>query len=434
MFLMSNLGYGQYSIEYNFCKSNATVSIDHESGFSVNECSYTTAQLNALIDGNINTAVPGGYCLGLGDYACDPASYVYNITFDNPRYVEYLQISYDAFVSNEMPLIKVKIWDATGSQVSFEYELPTDNDGDVDTETIPLNLGVSRIELEVYSTGHMLDCRLTEVKAISTLYNLSKLTGGEMTNDPTYSGIFPNKFTNVYDDISTTRGYIAAKATTAGSFTITLPEPYAYIIDHIAILSMNIPITNVTVEARYKYYDGNDWIWDGTYAYPMDQDVPFDGSQIKKDFNYASTLMSDGTVLWNYFKISYNKLSTSYFQVNEVEIWGFKNQRKALRIVNPNMLNKLNNAKTKAQMMENLPLEMDIFPNPTDGNFQIKLNQSTSTTTHVQVYSLDGKVIYEQNQVEGNLIDVTLNNASKGMYMLKVVNGSSVITKKFNVQ
>jgi hypothetical protein len=78
----------------------------------------------------------------------------------------------------------------------------------------------------------------------------------------------------------------------------------------------------------------------------------------------------------------------------------------------------------------------NIFPNPNNGEFTIKLNSNSGDDIKVNVYDIRGRVIF--NNVYSNTPDFTqtinLNNVQSGMYLVNVNDGRGQVTKKIIVE
>ena len=90
--------------------------------------------------------------------------------------------------------------------------------------------------------------------------------------------------------------------------------------------------------------------------------------------------------------------------------------------------NILNIIYTQVSYIDNLN-NIEIYPNPTFGSFNIKINNNELTDCKAIIYNTDGKLIKEitlNNNV--NLIDIS--NLTKGIYFVKVINNKSIKTTK----
>ena len=83
--------------------------------------------------------------------------------------------------------------------------------------------------------------------------------------------------------------------------------------------------------------------------------------------------------------------------------------------------------------------QLKIFPNPTDGKFQLTLNYEGSEKVTAKVYDITGKVIED---ISSELVKeessftahVDLKNPRSGIYFLRIQAGSKLLTKKIIVK
>ncbi|MCK5846347.1 MAG: T9SS type A sorting domain-containing protein [Bacteroidales bacterium] len=76
---------------------------------------------------------------------------------------------------------------------------------------------------------------------------------------------------------------------------------------------------------------------------------------------------------------------------------------------------------------------MEIFPNPSNGAFVVKLNKSIPDNAKLEIINLDGKLIFKINNVSKNEIEIDLSDKPKGTYFIKLFNGNQVIQKKITI-
>lgn len=79
----------------------------------------------------------------------------------------------------------------------------------------------------------------------------------------------------------------------------------------------------------------------------------------------------------------------------------------------------------------------NVFPNPNNGEFQIKLNNSASNEIKVTVFDLRGRTIYSNSYKNdnGNYDEkITLNNVQSGMYILNITDGIKETSKKIIIE
>ena len=83
--------------------------------------------------------------------------------------------------------------------------------------------------------------------------------------------------------------------------------------------------------------------------------------------------------------------------------------------------------------------QLQIFPNPTDGKFQLTLKYEGNEKVTAKVYDITGKVIEEISselvKVESSITaKVDLKDARSGIYFLRIQMGSKLLTKKIIVK
>jgi hypothetical protein len=77
--------------------------------------------------------------------------------------------------------------------------------------------------------------------------------------------------------------------------------------------------------------------------------------------------------------------------------------------------------------------DLAIFPNPSDGLFRIQFN-SAIDNEDIKISIINGlgqKILEKKAEVKDNTIEVDLRGSSKGIYMIRLIMGKSVILKKF---
>lgn len=66
-----------------------------------------------------------------------------------------------------------------------------------------------------------------------------------------------------------------------------------------------------------------------------------------------------------------------------------------------------------------------IFPNPSDGKFNIKVTNSNSD---ILITNMIGQIVYYKESVEKGVLPIILSNSSNGIYMLRISNGEEIET------
>lgn len=87
--------------------------------------------------------------------------------------------------------------------------------------------------------------------------------------------------------------------------------------------------------------------------------------------------------------------------------------------------------------VKNEVTESTIYPNPTENNFNVRISLSDAKDISVVVYNALGQKVSE-SKMNGNLgeniMNVNMNNASKGVYFVKIKAGKTETTKKLVVE
>lgn len=74
---------------------------------------------------------------------------------------------------------------------------------------------------------------------------------------------------------------------------------------------------------------------------------------------------------------------------------------------------------------------IDLYPNPNKGSFIIKNNSDSSSNLNVEVYTLNGQLIFKNN-MSSSLFEINLN-VQEGIYLVKVSDGVKSLVKKMVV-
>ncbi len=83
---------------------------------------------------------------------------------------------------------------------------------------------------------------------------------------------------------------------------------------------------------------------------------------------------------------------------------------------------------TKISSQENL----EVFPNPNNGEFTI--NTNSDAPKDVVVYDMNGRIVFTLVQTTENTIAVDISNEAKGLYVVKVSDGTNVQTARVSNQ
>jgi hypothetical protein len=87
-------------------------------------------------------------------------------------------------------------------------------------------------------------------------------------------------------------------------------------------------------------------------------------------------------------------------------------------------LNGTKSAKVHTEQEKWIPLpeempKITVFPNPSTGIFEIRFEEKTNTLSSVEVYNLEGRLLFEENALTKNM-NIDLSNLNSGIYILKV--------------
>lgn len=77
--------------------------------------------------------------------------------------------------------------------------------------------------------------------------------------------------------------------------------------------------------------------------------------------------------------------------------------------------------------------ELQIFPNPNNGSFEINYSLENDLKTEIRVVDILGKVVYQTEMTDGNTY-INLNNQPAGIYYVIMTNEKGQITKKIVVE
>ncbi len=85
---------------------------------------------------------------------------------------------------------------------------------------------------------------------------------------------------------------------------------------------------------------------------------------------------------------------------------------------------------------ENEGVDFKVYPNPvTDGNLTIDLgNLIPSNDTEIRIIDITGKLVYSNDAVKTNRINIALGNLDKGTYIVRVQNNNDVSIQKVVLQ
>lgn len=84
---------------------------------------------------------------------------------------------------------------------------------------------------------------------------------------------------------------------------------------------------------------------------------------------------------------------------------------------------------------ENFLSNLNIYPNPNNGEFSIEFDSFANDALVLNVYDIRGRIVYTKTLAnEGRVAEnIRLNNVQSGLYMVQISNGSNKTTKKLIV-
>jgi len=80
---------------------------------------------------------------------------------------------------------------------------------------------------------------------------------------------------------------------------------------------------------------------------------------------------------------------------------------------------------------------IQIYPNPNNGNFIIEINGPVDDQVYIDLISVSGNIIFskEFNNVQSPIFtDINLDDAYRGIYLVRITTNNSVITRKIMIQ
>jgi endonuclease I len=112
--------------------------------------------------------------------------------------------------------------------------------------------------------------------------------------------------------------------------------------------------------------------------------------------------------------ISNDEILVKNIEENEIDFDAQSIEEKIQMVFESNLENKITN-------------DFEIYPNPSNGNFNIDLKNATDEVS-IEIYSLFGDKIFETLSSENKVIAVS--NLKKGIYLIKINQNEDIITKK----
>jgi hypothetical protein len=70
----------------------------------------------------------------------------------------------------------------------------------------------------------------------------------------------------------------------------------------------------------------------------------------------------------------------------------------------------------------NFELTVLIYPNPADNNINIDLGSSYKDNSKLNLFDIQGKLVYHLDNPKGELVQIDLSSFERGIYILNIVN------------
>jgi hypothetical protein len=176
-------------------------------------------------------------------------------------------------------------------------------------------------------------------------------------------------------------------------------------------------------------------IWDGYIGFNFGSYAIYRGSD--------STNMSLLTFIQSNLS-SYTDLTppgdTVYYQIEVVNPFGC-NPNKAMNY-NSSRSNQANTIAyivpdtTGIRQLQQIGFAIEVYPNPNNGNFTIRLNSPKTSMMSTMLYNAVGQLVYSESfEISGKLNKtLSFEDLPQGVYMLRVSNGEGSIVKKVVIQ
>ncbi len=85
---------------------------------------------------------------------------------------------------------------------------------------------------------------------------------------------------------------------------------------------------------------------------------------------------------------------------------------------------------------EALSAQFEVFPNPNNGNFYLRLLNNDIQITEISLYDPSGRLVknYQGGMLKNEEISINTNTISKGFYLLKIMTSEGLVTRKIMVR
>ncbi len=168
----------------------------------------------------------------------------------------------------------------------------------------------------------------------------------------------------------------------------------------------------------------NEKLMNGTWTASTNSEYIYTGNNV----NRVVIKVMQNQVFENSTRISYTYDSNGNQLTSISEIW--KNGTWELNSRTQNTWQQLTDVATNPSLAS---LEMNVFPNPSTGIFNLALKSEIGNKIEVNVFDLKGKLLMTRTPImeqQGEELQLDLNGLAKGMYLLRVRSGDSAIQEK----
>jgi hypothetical protein len=79
-------------------------------------------------------------------------------------------------------------------------------------------------------------------------------------------------------------------------------------------------------------------------------------------------------------------------------------------------------------------IQVKVYPNPNNGQFKVDISGTAEERSEIQVYNLQGKMVYSGSMDSQVTSEISIYNAIKGLYILKITTGNESFSRKISIQ
>ena len=79
--------------------------------------------------------------------------------------------------------------------------------------------------------------------------------------------------------------------------------------------------------------------------------------------------------------------------------------------------------------------ELNVYPNPSNGKFEVKAQQPLTGNTEVILYNMLGAKVYSNvSDIQGSTIEMNVQGLTTGIYLLQVNTGDKIYTQRITIK